>query len=82
MNEALEAYPVDMLDLCGPISEEEQEGRYCRFLYLTHLGLKLLDALTIKKIAHIQAHSAAPSAALRACRSAIFEKVVKMCENL
>ena len=50
--------------------------------YLTHLGLNTLWrnilCFKYKKIADIQAHSAAPSAALRACRSAIFEKSWKI----
>ena len=38
--------------------------------------------LYFSKIADIQAHSAAPSAALQACRSAILVEIMKMCASL
>ena len=56
----------------------------------THIGYfytpkprpRIIECFNQWKIADIQAHSAAPSPALRACRSAIFEKISWKCEQI
>ena len=47
-----------------------------------HFAFCIIWCFNYWKIADIQAHSAAPSATLQACRSAIFERSWKMCASL
>ena len=59
-----------MFHICGEYFNPFRPGRLSFELELEPLFL----SFNCGKIADIQAHSAAPSAALRACRSAIFER--------